>query len=393
MIAIDLRTVILLTSVISVVMSVVLFTVYRTYPSSIRGLRCWSIGAMIVAASAILFGLRDLVPLPVSVVGGNATLLAGAGFWLLGTQVFYGQRRGWWTFSLAIGLGLAGVLWFLWGDPSFRGRTLCVTSVLTGLFVYQTVIVLRHGGPHLPTRILALTMGILAFSLALRCVTTLVDSLASTDLYTSTPLQVAFLSVNQFASMMMTLAFVMVATHRLRMELERRSTLDPLTGLLNRSAFWVLFEHERRRAMRQGDALALLMLDLDRFKLINDNHGHAVGDQVLSDFAQRVTAVLPPDSGFGRFGGEEFLVLLRNGSAALDCAQAIRLTVMTAVVDDLPSYTCSIGVAIADVAAPVLEDMLRAADEALYRAKSAGRNRVEMASALLSVSAALTNPG
>jgi diguanylate cyclase (GGDEF)-like protein/PAS domain S-box-containing protein len=175
-------------------------------------------------------------------------------------------------------------------------------------------------------------------------------------------------------------------SHRLRQELERLATTDPLTGLANRRAFMVRAGEEIERAARHGRPLSVVMIDVDHFKAINDRHGHEAGDRVLARVADMVRATIRKAADFAaRFGGEEFVLLLPEtpvgGAWAL--AERIREAFETTAVDTAGgavSFTASFGV---EQFRPELDDgietVLRRADDALYRAKASGRNRVYLA--------------
>jgi two-component system cell cycle response regulator len=137
------------------------------------------------------------------------------------------------------------------------------------------------------------------------------------------------------------------------------------------------------RHQRESRPLSLLMVDLDRFKLVNDTYGHLAGDAVLCEAAARMSAVARCYDGLGRYGGEEFLVVLPGCDLAAALAQAERLReAICATPVALPNgglpVTCSIGVACAEGARA--ETLIRYADEALYQAKAQGRNRVVLQS-------------
>jgi diguanylate cyclase (GGDEF)-like protein len=161
--------------------------------------------------------------------------------------------------------------------------------------------------------------------------------------------------------------------------LRRQATHDGLTGLLNRNSILARLSEEIMRHEREARALSLLIVDLDRFKSVNDRYGHLAGDAVLCEAAARMSAVSRCYDGLGRYGGEEFLVVLPGCDLAAAVAQAERLREAVAVPlfrmpdRDLP-VTCSIGVACADGSSP--EALIRRADEALYQAKAQGRNQV-----------------
>ncbi|MBI4954807.1 MAG: GGDEF domain-containing protein [Myxococcales bacterium] len=161
---------------------------------------------------------------------------------------------------------------------------------------------------------------------------------------------------------------------------------DGLTGIFNRRYLDERLDSELAFARRHDRALSLLMIDLDRFKAVNDDHGHLAGDAVLKELARLVTAQLRAEDVLARYGGEEFVVLCRdideNRCSVL--AQRIRRTVAQHPFDvgsAVLAVTCSIGVA--SFAKGKVESgtaILEAADKALYRAKAAGRNAVECAS-------------
>jgi len=169
---------------------------------------------------------------------------------------------------------------------------------------------------------------------------------------------------------------------RTREALRVQATHDCLTGLLNRGSILEELQNELDRAGREHHPLSLLMVDLDRFKDVNDTYGHLAGDAILREAARRMKAAVRRYDAVGRYGGEEFLIVLPGCEPAAACAQAERIRESFAAqpfdtgAQSIP-VTCSIGVSCQ--AAPSLAGtyaLVREADLALYYAKDHGRNRV-----------------
>lgn len=177
------------------------------------------------------------------------------------------------------------------------------------------------------------------------------------------------------------LAAALQERERLQAELERASLVDPLTGTGNRRSFNKQLEAYLALSARERRPLSLLILDIDHFKSINDQHGHTVGDEVLQHLCRRVRDRLRVVDFFARWGGEEFVVLLygTDEEGALRCADDIRRSIadqpMQTSTGPLPT-TVSIGVATLEGGHDAGDELIRKADEALFEAKRAGRNRV-----------------
>ncbi len=167
--------------------------------------------------------------------------------------------------------------------------------------------------------------------------------------------------------------------------LQFEATHDALTELWNRAAILDALHRELSRARREGGSVGILLADLDHFKSINDTRGHLAGDAVLREVARRLTGAVRDYDAAGRYGGEEFLVVLPgcNATTTRDRAEQLRLVVGSHPVvcaEGEISVTLSVGaLSSGEWGRTDLDALLRAADAALYRAKHGGRNRVEMA--------------
>ncbi|MQA93886.1 MAG: diguanylate cyclase [Streptosporangiales bacterium] len=167
----------------------------------------------------------------------------------------------------------------------------------------------------------------------------------------------------------------------LHQQLQAAARMDAKTGLLNAAAWQREADIEISHERRDGDAVALLILDIDHFKQVNDMHGHLIGDQVLAGVAATLTNQLRAADVVGRFGGEEFVVLLPRTDLVEACRVAERLRTQIGRMavpaeHSTVSITVSVGVALLRTHGEDLIELLTAADMALYRAKESGRDRV-----------------
>jgi diguanylate cyclase (GGDEF)-like protein len=177
------------------------------------------------------------------------------------------------------------------------------------------------------------------------------------------------------------IGFLLMYNERAQAELHRLARTDPLTGTLNRLAL----DEEANRLFRQsgshGTPLTVLMIDVDHFKRINDEFGHATGDRVLAALAASIAVTVRPPVVLGRMGGEEFLALLPGTGMAEAMALAEQMRAAVATLrpvpgDGMPGITISAGIAMRRPDDADAHGLIRRADRALYDAKRAGRNRV-----------------
>ncbi len=198
---------------------------------------------------------------------------------------------------------------------------------------------------------------------------------------TALPVAVLLRLVDELATSRARLEEEVHRRRRMERALRQLADVDALTGLYNRRAFLERARQIAELARRYGFSLAMLLLDVDHFKQINDRAGHAVGDEVLHRLGQVVRRSLRRTDIAARFGGDEFVVLLpyTDLEGAREAAERIRQQVH--VLDRPVRFTVSIGAAAVAGAEALIENLLTRADRALYRAKEEGRDRVALAPA------------
>lgn len=164
-------------------------------------------------------------------------------------------------------------------------------------------------------------------------------------------------------------------------ELHKRASTDELTTISNRHNFYEMAEIEFHKAQIEQQPLALILIDIDNFKSINDNYGHAAGDTALKEFAHHIKKKLRATDLFARIGGDEFSIILPNTDTrdSLLIAERLRNSIATIPIQHQEQpiqLTASIGIVQASLTMESIHDVINAADKALYQAKSEGRNKV-----------------
>jgi diguanylate cyclase (GGDEF)-like protein len=197
------------------------------------------------------------------------------------------------------------------------------------------------------------------------------------DIYDSSLEHLVYLSALSVFILLLSVSFVLLAAERLHTEVAYLASHDSLTNAFTRRHMNEVCAMELERSLRSGHSMALLIIDLDHFKLINDTHGHQRGDHVLIDFVARVQGLLRHPDQLGRFGGEEFVVLLPETTKEDALAVAERIRAMCAQRGTGLSCTVSIGVTINVQDYDTVDSLIARADAGMYRAKALGRNRVE----------------
>lgn len=379
---VDPRTFLLVANLLGLLCALVLWVQARSFPDDILGLRDWALAVVLISCASGLASLRGIIHDGFAIVLASGLLLFGQLLLIVGLQRYGGRTPVWRPTLDVIGAVLLLTAFLTFGTHNYQGRIFIMALVHIGFFSYGALLAWRATPRGFGSRFLAATFLLGVAVAAWRIATLSMAAGESDDAFDRNLIQQAYLGVFSLGVLGLSIGFILLANERLRVELEFMATRDPMTGMLNRRAFFARAAIEWARSARARRPLAVITSDIDFFKKVNDTYGHHVGDLVIKDFARRSAQMLRVPDILARFGGEEFVILLpdTDRANARHVAERIRQEVATHRDPALPAYTASLGVAVAQGAAgdaADIEALIAEADAALYRAKQGGRNRVE----------------
>lgn len=309
---------------------------------------------------------------------GLGGLLACAGLVGLAWSMmqFVGQRPlrayEWALMPFCLGLSLAG--WWFWGTVDAQGAAMSATEVLVLLLVIAQLRHLNAAPDHVPARLMMAGCGVLLVLYSRDLLHAFTGRYGPNDAWVNLDISIWFL---------LNFCMLMLTSFRAGESLRLSALFDPLTGALNRRGL----SSELRTHVESapvGKGLAVIVMDLDNFKVINDVHGHETGDEVLQGFSDTVRNCIRTDDLFARIGGEEFVVVLPDSTAESAQHMAERILAEVAALE-FAAHDSSVKVKVtvsAGVGASrepqVFPALMRIADQALYEAKRLGRNRVQV---------------
>lgn len=364
---------------IALIMSGVLFIISRTYPKSIQGLTEWYWSVLLLTLALPLYLVRGHIPDFMSIVVANTLVLLCFMMMNLGTRKFSGTapRYKHPVIALYIGVYLAWFLWFTYMVPSINMRA-------AGLSLFTLVVTMDQlmlAGKKLsrsPGRsmLMAALLGLIVTRI-IRLMSMLLGYDQPASILDTTPSQLIFLAAPAVMIPLATVSYIMLASEKLNRELEFVTQHDDLTGCLNKKAVMCELEREAVRANRYQHALSTMVIDIDDFKKINDIHGHLAGDKVLIDFTHKAKETIRRIDLLGRFGGDEFVVVMPQISAQQAMLLAERLHEAVALSRPV-SWTVSIGVSEWRGVGDTLDDLFARADQSLYASKQLGKNRSQV---------------
>ncbi|MEX0753043.1 MAG: GGDEF domain-containing protein [Xanthobacteraceae bacterium] len=380
----DVNTLFMVTIYVEAILGLLLLFVW-IQNSTIYAVAWWGFAHLMRAASIVMFGMFGAIPDIISIDLANAILFTSFAMTWTGARLFDGRK------ALPLGLVGGAALWLVLCRlpgifETVEIRVLLSSSIVT-CYTWLTAYEFWRGRTEpLVSRWPAIFL-LFAHGALFMLRTPLVAVLPWSP--TNQVFGSVWLTVLSFEALLFTIAiaFILLAMAKERTEFRHRTAamVDSLTGIANRRAFLDQGMLLMKRLSENVRPTAVLLIDLDHFKSVNDRFGHAIGDRVLQIFAETAMSNLKPTDLVGRLGGEEFAVVLYDvdRERALVTAERIRSAFAAAAteVDGRPTATTvSIGMVICEDPSFDVAALLAQADEALYHAKSRGRNRVEIAS-------------
>jgi diguanylate cyclase (GGDEF)-like protein len=383
--SLDVNTLFLVTIYVEAILGLLLLFAW-VQNSEIHAVAWWGAAHLLRAGSITMFGMYGQLPDVFTIDLANAILLTSFAVTWTGARIFDGGQ------PEPIGLVAGAALWlFMSRLPMFANsmdfRALLSAGIIAAYTWLAVAEFWRGRSEQLVSRLPAIFM-----LFAHGCLFLLRTPLSAMLPWSPTN-QVfgsVWLTVLSSEALLFTIsiAFIMLAMAKERAEQSHKTAamVDPLTGLVNRRGFFQETARVARRQAENPQLAAVLLVDLDNFKSINDRFGHAVGDKVLQIFAETAIQTVRTSDFVGRLGGEEFAAVLHNvgRERALVIAERMRsaFAEATGMVDGCAvGATASVGMVFSDRPEFDASELLVQADKALYEAKERGRNRVEVAGA------------
>ncbi|MFA6180253.1 MAG: GGDEF domain-containing protein [Candidatus Methylopumilus sp.] len=380
----DTRTIMVIFSMLTF-MCFGLFELAGLHVGNIRGVRQWAIANLCISIglSASYFYTFPTVGYDWAVVFGATFVAIGICLQYTGIQAFKEQRIAWHWLLLIVGVVVLQTIWFSVIHPDIRLRAIANSVAFAIVYVACARLLLVRIEPPLRTAywFTGLSFLVLVLLMLVRAVMIWQSAPGSYGLYVNIPLNPLSFFIGSLVQLCVAFGFLLMLNYRLLMDLQRIASRDALTGAFNRRRLEEEATRLKARGERTGDMLAIMLIDIDLFKSINDRYGHPVGDEVLRRLANIAQTSIRADDYFARYGGDEFCILLPSTTeaAAMGLAERLRQAYAQAAQKNGMDYlnsTISIGVADSTANGLELSSLTAAADQALYRAKQQGRNQV-----------------
>ena len=387
--SLDIRTMMVMVSILSFLFSGLL-TLASLQAGTIRGMRHWALASFFTCFALGLAITQPTAQIQSWMVVIGATLLFASGFFQFhGIKAFKGERGNWLISGVLMGVAAIINTWLVIIHPDINARIIFNSIGYSTLnLLCARALLIRIQAPQRTAYWFTGSIFVLqSLFFAIRAIIFIFTHPGGFNLYGNFLINPATFLMSGCTQLCLTFGFILMLNYRLASDLKDLASTDALTGALNRRSL----EHEAASFeslfTRTRDSLTVVLLDIDHFKLLNDNYGHAMGDTVLKQLPTVAKTIIREYDCFARYGGEEFCILLPSTteSEALLIAERLRLAyaaTFQAIDHQNIHSTISIGVADSAQVGLTFAALSKAADQAMYRAKQGGRNRVIGYSAL-----------
>jgi len=384
----DSRSILLTSTAVSFILTIMMY-LYRINRKVYPGFTQWLLGDIFITLGFLLLALQGAIPEFFSAIVGNVLLILSMITLFHGVTRFFGNEAyDKLNFSILILAVILYIYSYYWNDSEVL--RIILTSILLAILMFRTGISIFLKAPDGMKSSAAPAGAIMLFTGAFFLIRG-IDAIllgGAYELFSPRWMNVLGYMMGAVLVSSWSFGFFLLNSARLELDLQYaqeglkiQTLTDSLTGIHNRRHF---FEHatiEFQRARRYQRLFSVLMIDLDKFKSINDRHGHAAGDRALIEMARVMNENMRSVDTLARIGGEEFVALLAEANLenAMKTAERIRVQAARRPItyqDKEILLTISIGVAMLNIQDNSIEDVLHRADEALYRAKQKGRNRI-----------------
>ncbi len=377
----DLRTIIFMSMLLTFMLSMLL-AITRSHHKDLRGPGYWAVGNLVIGLGMVLVLIQLDLTRPIF-LPGMALIGAGLSLYINGIQAFIGRVPNH-RITIAVFVLLAVIdAYFMLMQHEIRATVVLSAIIFAGVYLYCARLTFSRdeglvGSLYWIASSLYLLMAVLMLFRAAYAAQVVGDKF---DTFATWPVNAYTFMLGAVSQFFISSLFVLMLSYKLTQNLESIATIDGLTNVLNRRGLEDASIKMQDMCKRINLSMAVLLIDIDHFKKVNDKYGHLVGDDALRHLAKVVAGVLRSSDAFGRYGGEEFCAFLPNTteSDAIGLAERIRAAVEASALrlgSVTIKTTISIGVADSVRAGYDFKGLVAAADSALYGAKNGGRNQV-----------------
>ena len=377
----DLKTIIFMSMLLTFMLSMML-AITRKHHKGLNGPGYWAVGNMVIGLGMVLVLIQLDAPKPLF-LPGMAFIGVGLSLYINGIQAFLDKKPDHRIPPIVFLLLIAIEAYFMLQQQDIRMTAIFSAIVFSAIYFYCARLTFSRDDGIVGTLFwiassLYLLMAILMLGRAFYAAQ--VD-IAVFNSFATWPVNAYTFMLGAVSQFFISSLFVLMLSYKLNQKLESFATNDGLTGVLNRRGLEDAAVKMQDICKRINLSMAILLIDIDHFKKVNDKYGHLTGDDVLRHLSKEIASVLRTSDVLGRYGGEEFCVFLPNTSEgdAVGLAERIRAGVEASSFQDaqgLIKTTVSIGVADSVRAGYDFKGLVATADSAMYGAKNGGRNRV-----------------